>query len=171
MEVKVMEVTSDYWIALSATFTLPNKDIALCGISKVALYRAEHSPIRCKIFWIEMHDIPSFVSTHLVRHKIGVEHFVQTGRDDRNKENTDERTRVFPVRHGMFINAQALIFMSRKRLCNKAHPNTQQVMEEIRKKMHEVDPFLAMNMVSECVYRGFCPELKSCGKANGTSIR
>lgn len=41
-------------------------------------YRSEHSPIRTQLFWIEMLNIPTFVSVHLVRHKIGVEHFVQS---------------------------------------------------------------------------------------------
>ena len=37
-------------------------------------YNCERSPIRTQMFWIEMKGIPSFVSVHLVRHKIGVEH-------------------------------------------------------------------------------------------------
>lgn len=60
-------------------------------------------------------------------------------------------------------NAQALINMSRKRLCNQAHPETRQVMEEIKKEVSKRDEFLAEVMVRECVYRGYCPEVKSCG--------
>ena len=29
--------------------------------------------------------------------------------------------------------------------------------------MTEVDPVLASVMVRECIYRGFCPEMRCCG--------
>jgi hypothetical protein len=47
------------------------------------IYRCEHSPIRTQQFWIELHGIETFVSVHLVRHKIGVEHYIESNRDDR----------------------------------------------------------------------------------------
>ena len=59
-------------------------------------------------------------------------------------------------------NAQALINMSRKRLCNQASPETREVMQEMKKEVSKRDEFLARVMVKECVYRGFCPEIKSC---------
>lgn len=133
--------------------------------SKVRLdrmYLAEHSPIRTQMFWVEMYDIPSFVSTHFVRHKFGVEHFVLSNREDRGGDhNTDRNT---PVNHGMFLNAQALINMSRKRLCGQASQETQDVMQEIKRQVNEVDPDLALAMVPDCMYRGRCFELKPCRK-------
>ena len=44
---------------------------------KRKMLKAEHSPIRTLMFTIRL-TIPYFVSTHLVRHKIGVEHYVQS---------------------------------------------------------------------------------------------
>ena len=38
--------------------------------------------------------------------------------------------------------------------------------EATRDKMKEIDPIMAKHMVRECVYRGFCPELKCCGFVN-----
>lgn len=35
------------------------------------IYRPEHSPMRTQMFWVEMYDIPTFVSAHLVRHSQG----------------------------------------------------------------------------------------------------
>lgn len=124
------------------------------------MYLAEHSPIRTQLFWIEMEDIPTFVSVHLVRHKIGVEHFVRSNREDRG--GNGEATRMTPVNHAMLINAQALITMSRKRLCGKAHPTTREVMRRIKDAVRGCDPDLAEHMVRECEYRGFCTELQSC---------
>jgi len=127
------------------------------------MYDCEHSPCRTQLFWIEMLDIPSFVSTHFVRHKIGVEHFVKTNRDDRG--GTNDVTRMTPVNHGMLINAQALIGMARKRLCIKSHPETIKVMRRIKDILFNIDPDLALCLIPECEYRGnFCHENKGCGK-------
>ena len=60
-------------------------------------------------------------------------------------------------------NAQALINMSRKRLCSQASIETREVMEAIKKEVEKKDPIMAEVMVKECVYRGYCPEMWSCG--------
>ena len=134
--------------------------------SLLSMYKSEHSPIRSQLFLITMIGIPTSVSVHFVRHKIGVEHFVQSNRTDRG--GSDDLTRMAPVNHGMLVNAQALIQMARKRLCHKADERTREVMREIRKAVGCVDPDLVPFMVPECVYRnGFCPELKPCGKMQG----
>lgn len=127
------------------------------------MYRSEHSPIRTQVFWIELYGIPTFASVHLVRHKIGVDHYVQSNRDDR-PGHTEHADRNTPTNHAMLINAQALINMSRKRLCGKAHEETRNIMREIKKTIEEVDPDLAKCMVPECEYRGRCCELKPCEK-------
>jgi hypothetical protein len=148
-------------------------------VSLAAMYRCEHSPIRTQIFWIEMIGIPTFVSTHLVRHSIGVTHYVESNRDDRGgssnvghilikfsviiKTIMRQVYRNTPVNHGMCVNAQALINMSRKRLCKTSHAETVKVMIAIKNAVREVDPDLAKAMVPDCVYRGKCHELKSCG--------
>lgn len=131
------------------------------------MYRCEHSPIRTPLFWIEMEGIPAFVSTHFVRHKVGVEHFVHSLRDDRNGDGTEDRNSL--VTHAMLINAAALIQMSRKRLCYQAHEETRKVMGKIKDAMEHVDQALANNMRAECRYRGNrCPEPVCCGKVRLT---
>ena len=129
------------------------------------MYDCEHSPIRCSIFWIEMIGVASFVSVHFVRHKVGVEHFVESNRDDRG--GSDDVGRNTPVNHGMLINAQALINMARKRLCLKAHSEAVKAMKMIQEEIRRVDPDLADHLVSECFYRKGCHELRSCGYWKG----
>ena len=124
-------------------------------------YASEHSPIRTQLFWIELENIPSFVSVHLVRHKVGVEHFVRSNRPDRGGvEKADRNT---PVTHCMLVNAQALINMARKRLCRKASKETQEVMQAIVMVLADVDIELVPYLVPECFYRSKCVEFKSCG--------
>lgn len=126
------------------------------------IYRWEHSPIRTQMFWIEMLGIPTFVSVHTVRHKIWMEHFVLSNREDRGGSGVEDR--FTPVDHGIWTNAQALISMAQARLCYAAHPMTQQIMKEIRKAISVVDPDLANYLVPYCVYRnGVCKEPKPCG--------
>ena len=126
-----------------------------------ALYDCEHSPIRTQIFWVEMRGIPSFVSVHLVRHKVGVEHFVKSLRDDRCGKGGE--TRESPVNHFILVNAAALIQMARKRLCATAHAQTRGVMQGIKDAVAKADPALAKFLVPECEYRGnICHELKTC---------
>lgn len=125
------------------------------------MYRCEHSPIRTQIFCIEMYDIPTFVSVHLVRHNVGVVHFVKSNRDDRCGDGTEDRNT--PVNHMMIINAQALINMSRKRLCFKAHQKTIEVWELVKDSLVDIDNDLCNYMVRECEYRNGCYEKKSCG--------
>ena len=95
------------------------------------IIKCAHSPIRTLMFTIRM-EIPYYTSVHFVRHKYGVEHYVTSQRNDR-QDNYD-RTKApqdSPVVHIMDVNAQELIFMAHKRLCNQADPMTREVMRLI----------------------------------------
>jgi len=133
---------------------------------------AEHAMIRVFILAIEMHNIPYYASVHLVRHKIGVEHFVRSQRPtamnpvdyDRRKAPQDAL-----VNHTMILNPQALINISRKRLCNKADVITQSIWRQVYQTIAEHDdPFvaaIATVMMPDCEYRGgVCHEIAPCGK-------
>ena len=156
MRVIVMKLTDVDLAKRACEFTLHRG--ALSTVNLKRLYASEHSPIRTQLYWIEMKNIPAFVSTHLVRHKVGVEHFVQTHRVDRGAEELANRET--PVHHAMLINAQALINMARKRLCANASPETRLLMETIK---NQVEPELAPYLVPDCDYRGGCYEFKCCG--------
>ena len=133
---------------------------------KHKILEAGHSPIRELWFGIKM-QIPYYVSVHFVRHHIGVNHYVQTQRNDRqgNYDRT-KATQDTMVSHVMSINAQELIFMSHKRLCSQASIETRAVMKEICKQVEELFPEFIGLLVPECVYRGYtCTEFYPCGLA------
>lgn len=137
----------------------PDRAKVLCK----KMYRAEHSPIRCKMFWVEVHNCPTFVATHLVRHNIGITHFQQSHRSDLTKVPDKESNRLTPTSFGFLCNAQSLINIARKRLCFKASPQTRLVVSMIKEALEKwVDPDLAECMIPECEYRHGCNELKRC---------
>jgi hypothetical protein len=136
---------------------------------KKQILLAEHSPIRQILFKWKWENIPYWVSVHFVRHWLGIIHFVKSQRDDRTQmlnqthESRSKSPQDTPVIHECEANVQALINISRKRLCSQASKETREawklVVEDIKKK----DPILGSVLVPECIYRGFCPEFKSCG--------
>lgn len=158
MKITAKKLTDESLMQRACEFTINKKS----NMTLEKIYKCEHSPMRTQLFWIEMEGIPSFVSVHLVRHKIGVEHFVQSMRDDRGGDGTENRET--PVNHAMLINAEALVTMARKRLCNKAHEQTVKVMFAIREAIGSVDVDLTERMIPNCMYRGECFELVPCFK-------
>lgn len=130
------------------------------------MYLAEHSPIRCRLFFVQIKNIPTFVCNHFVRHKVGVEFFCLSHRSDRCKVPDEQSNRLTPTNFSMLINAQALINMARKRLCNKASKETRETMELIVNTIREIDPSLALRLVPDCEYRGYCHEIQPCRRVN-----
>jgi Holliday junction resolvase RusA-like endonuclease len=131
---------------------------------KKKLIASEHSPIRTLNFCIKM-TIPYYVSVHLVRHKFGIEHFVQSQRNDR-QDNYD-RTKApqdAMVSHIIYVNAQELMFMARRRLCMQADPFTRAVMKEIVRQVLKTNPEFKDVLVPMCVYQKGCPEFSACNK-------
>lgn len=131
------------------------------------ILRARHSPIRALVFEIQLRDIPYWVSVHLVRHKIGVEHFVSSQRDDRheNEKPRAEMPQGALVNHKLIANADALIAMSKKRRCALASPETRAVWNAVCLAIRKVDPDMFWAMRPECWWCGNqCPEMKGCGK-------
>lgn len=133
---------------------------------KKQILLAEHSPIRQLTYKWKWCRIPYWVSVHFVRHWLGILHFVSTSRTDRTGIDRAWLTQDNPVNHECEANSQALISISRKRLCNKASKETREAWQEVVKGIKEVDPEMASVMVRECVYRGFCPEFSTCGYSN-----
>lgn len=129
---------------------------------KKSILLAEHSPIRkIHIAW-KWSGLLSWVSVHFVRHKIGIEHYVSTQRTDRTGVNRDDLPQSAPVDHECDADAQAVINISRKRLCTQASKQTRDAWKEVVEAVGERDAVLASVCVPECVYRGFCPEFEPC---------
>ena len=130
---------------------------------KKKILMAEHSPIRGLIYCFKISNLKSWVATHFVRHHVGVEKWVSTQRTDRTGINRDELSQGEEVTMELEANVQALINMSRKRLCSQASPETRQVMQEMKNEVSKKDSIVVKAMVKECIYRGFCPEMNGCG--------
>ena len=134
---------------------------------KMKALMSRHSPIEALMFRVELKDIPSFVSVHLVRHKIGVTHWVSSQRPDRSPNGTSRHKlpQDAPVNHDMVLNAQALLAISKKRLCHQASPETQQVWRLVVDELRKIgETELAAFCQPECWWcGGECPESKPCG--------
>lgn len=132
---------------------------------KKKLIASEHSPLRELWFGIKM-TVPYWVSVHFVRHHIGCNHYVQSQRNDRQGEY--DRTTAPQgeyVNHIMSINAQELVFMAHKRLCNQASPETRQIMSMICSEIIKTNPEFKDFLVPLCEYRnGLCTEFYPCPK-------
>lgn len=143
---------------------------------KAKILLAEHSPIRLLEFDWTWEEIKQWVTVHLVRHHEGCEKFVHSQRVDRNEKlaglNRDELPQGLENDMDMTANAQALINISRKRLCTCASPETRLAWRAVIEKIKEYDPILAEKCVPECVYRGFCPEFdRCCGYVNSEAYK
>ena len=150
---------------------------------KMALM-AEHSPIKLVEYTISFKDLRQWVGVHLLRHPF-VLPFIHTQRVDKREldEYVDKVLSIlsddvkndpsFNKRDYLFqgqtndqdfvVNAQTLINISKKRLCNCASKETRDAWKAVQDAIREFDPVMASFMVPSCVYRGFCPEKDSCG--------
>jgi hypothetical protein len=124
---------------------------------------SEHSPIRQLFVRALWSDLKYWVSVHLVRHKIGIEHWVRTQRSDRTGVDRDALAQGSPVEHEILADAQAIITISRRRLCMQASPETREAWKALVEAVGLKEPELAAVCVPDCVYRGWCYEYQSCG--------
>lgn len=164
MKAEVLNYTDNWQAVKNAAMNTIGKEGGNYPSSdwKKRILMAEHSPIRLLTFTVRLTDLPYWVSVHLTRHKIGVEHFVSTQRTDRTGIERDHLPQGALVSHTMVINAQALINISRKRLCSQASTETRQAWWAVVDAVKKYEPELASLCVRECVYRGFCPEMTKC---------
>ena len=128
----------------------------------------EHSPIREITVTAEWEDMPYWTAMHLVRHHIGCQPYVMSQRDDRQLGNQTHEGRKnapqdAPVKFRFTFNVQAIISISRKRLCYGASKETRQAWEMFLNRLYDYEPELVDSCVPDCVYRGWCYEFKSCG--------
>ena len=165
MKIEIIKISNNWQDVKNLAMNTVGKDSGKLPTSswKKKIILAEHSPIRSLVFTIRFTDIPYYIVMHLVRHKIGVEHYVSTQRTDRTGVNRNKLPQDNLISYTMVADAQALITISRKRLCNCADPETKKTWQLVKDEVAKYEPELASCMVSECIYRGFCPEMKSCG--------
>ena len=166
MEISIKKYTDEDLMRRACEMTMHGKK---SNMTLEKIYKCEHSPMRTQMFWVEMLDIPTFASTHFRTHSQGITHFVKSNREDL-PGHTGDAGRWQPVNHGMWLNAQSLVNLARRRLCYKAHHEVRKIMEEIVNNMYLLDPALAEHMVPECEYRNGCHELRPCGHFESLKI-
>lgn len=154
---------------------------------KRCVLMAEHSPIKLVEYTIQFKNLRQWVGVHLLRHDYTLP-FIHSQRVDRrnvdeyvdnvmsiiaddvkNDESFNKRDYMFQGQtndQDFVVNAQTLINISRKRLCNCASRETREAWRLVHDVMKNVDPVMAEFMVPNCVYRGFCPEMTCCGFCN-----
>lgn len=131
---------------------------------KRRLLLCEHSPIRRGTISWKFDEIPYCISTHFVRHHEGVEKWVGTERADRTEiKDRSQRSQMDMVPMEMEANIQAIINISRKRLCTSADPLTIKYWKAVLEAIKEYDEDIYWACVPECVRCGGCPEYNSCG--------
>lgn len=149
--------------------TTDNKDFSEKDASEMFKWRllvSEHSPIRLLEFDWSWKQIPYWLSTEWSRHKF--EKFISTQRDDRLKDETPrgEKPQAAPVNFDGYANMQNLIDAWRKRLCYQATDEARELAEDFKKALAEEHPNEAKVLVPNCIYRGGCPEFRTCGLWN-----
>jgi len=130
---------------------------------KSKMLLCEHSPIRLITVTWSWVNLPYWVSVHLVRHKIGIEHFVKSQRSDRTGVCRDALRQDTPVTHRCNANLQAILNISRMRLCGMASKETTHVWSLFLLELAKVQPEVVEHCIPQCVYRGFCTEFRTCG--------
>lgn len=122
---------------------------------------AEHSPIRDISFRWKWNDIKSWIATHWVRHSW--ECRVSTQRSDRTGIDRNKLPQDAPVTFTGEANVQHLIDTMRKRLCYQASPETREYAEDLKRSIASIEPEIGNVLVPNCIYRGGCPEMATCG--------
>lgn len=152
---------------------------------KKMVIMAEHSPIKLVEYLISFKDLRQWVGVHLLRHE-HILPYIHSQRVDRREdidsltekvmsiieedvksdESFNKRDYLFqgePNDQDFVVNAQTLINISRKRLCHCASKETREAWVAVKEAIKEFDPIMASFMVPNCIYRGRCPEMNTCG--------
>ena len=130
---------------------------------KRAILKARHSPIRYLQFSFYL-EVPYWVSVHLVRH-IHAQPYVKSQRNDRQDDY--DRTKAPQDAQVCMIwdmNAEELITIANKRLCNQASFETRMLVSAMCKLVKEQLPEFSDELVPMCIREGSCHEMYPCSE-------
>lgn len=131
------------------------------------ILRARHSPIRYLVYSFDLIGIPSNVAVHLCRH-VHAQPYVQSLRNDRQTAiDGDAARRDTPIDMILDVNAEELLTIANKRLCNLAAEKTRCVVKEMCRVAAAHTPELTTLEVPNCVMMHGCNEMHSCGWYEG----
>ena len=128
------------------------------------ILEARHSPIRVLNFVFKL-EIPYWVSVHLCRHT-HAQPFVKSQRNDRQYEyDRNSAPQNEMVTMLCYVNAEELMIIANKRLCQQASPETREAVKEICRMVLKECPEFEGLLVPMCKYHGgVCHEMFTCGK-------
>lgn len=175
MRVSVKPLTNFHDMAANAVFTqgisIRDENPNVSFFKKMII--SEHSPLRSLLLQIDVYNIPYYVHVHFVRHHVGVQPFVRSQRPDSMNPVDYDRTKAPQdalVDMRLVLNAQALLNIMKKRLCQKADRATRNVANTIRVVMSNY-PSAIVRLLADacrpaCEWQGnLCHEVfKPCGK-------
>lgn len=132
---------------------------------KHKILTARHSPIRYLMFSFYFHDIPSWVTVHFARH-VHAQPYIKSQRNDRQSEyDRNKAPQDTPVDMILDVNAEELMVMANKRLCNKAAQETSHAMLLMCGLVMDVCPEFEGLLVPMCVRNnGICYEMEPCSR-------
>ena len=165
VEIVKYPTVEDWLLAKQCTLVTVGKESEVPPTEnfKKNLLRARHSPIRELKFVFRITDLPYWVSVHLSRH-VHAQPYIKTQRNDRQSQyDRNSAPQNSPVDMMWSMNAEELITIANKRLCNLASKETREVVRMICNKVIEVCPEFKDELVPMCVRNGgVCHEIFSC---------
>lgn len=128
---------------------------------KHSILRARHSPIRTLQFAFYLEGVPYWVSTHLARH-VHAQPFIRSQRNDRQDEYDRNAARQdAPVDMIWYMNAEELMTIAEKRLCNLAADETREVVYLMCELVEDQCPEFDDLFGPPC-QEGGCKEMHPC---------
>lgn len=128
---------------------------------KHSILRARHSPIRTLQFAFYLEGVPYWVSTHLARH-VHAQPFIRSQRNDRQDAYDRNAARQdAPVDMIWYMNAEELMVIAEKRLCNLAADETREVVYEMCRLVEDQCPEFDDLFGPPC-QSGGCMEMNPC---------
>ena len=131
---------------------------------KHRILEARHSPIRYLRynFYIEC---PYWVSVHLARH-VHAQSYIRSQRNDRQHDyDRNAAPQDSPVCMIYDVNAEELMVIANKRLCNQAASETRELVRQMCDAAERATPELHGLLAPMCDYHGgVCHEIFPCKK-------
>lgn len=125
--------------------------------SKILMSR--HSPIREGRIKFKLKELKRWIADQLVRHTLGVNNSMGTGRPDRGNIPRSEQTMEFETELYQGHNFESFINMMENRLCvGCVSKETRELCEALVDEVAKTEPELAFMCVPNCVKLGGCKE-------------
>ena len=166
MKVELLEKPSENdWLEVKrrALVTIGKKPVNVPDEEwKHDILEARHSPIRRLMFSFYI-ECPYWVSVHLCRH-IHSQPYVKSQRNDRQSEyDRNSAPQNETVSMIWDVNAEELMVIANKRLCNHASEETRQVVKMMCRLVKKEYPEFIDLLVPFCVHHGgVCHEMNPC---------